>query len=134
MDRGQVIQDGSLRDLLLRPANERVRAFLGRSGSELALEVLRLGHLLPDLIAALLPRPKTPVRQVRLSADLRLGQVLVAVADTDETTTVVVEGNGTAAYSAPALRQAILAELGSPMAKGNDLVRPGPGGPIAGGE
>jgi osmoprotectant transport system ATP-binding protein len=39
LDRGRVIQNGTLRDLVLRPADERVRAFLGRRAHELARDL-----------------------------------------------------------------------------------------------
>jgi osmoprotectant transport system ATP-binding protein len=108
MDRGQIIQEGTLKDLLLRPANERVRAFLGRQGQGLALEALRLGHLIPDLPVV----PAGP-RAIRLSVNLRLGEVLVAVAEADDSATVVVDGNFERAYPARVVRDRILADLGA---------------------
>jgi ABC-type proline/glycine betaine transport system ATPase subunit len=45
---GRVLQQGSLRDLLLQPADDRVRSFLGRRAQWLALEILRLKELLPN--------------------------------------------------------------------------------------
>src|SRR5207244_1062658 len=69
MDRGRVVQEGTLRDLVVRPADERVRAFLGRQRQGLALEVLRLRHMLPDLPPA--PPGADPLP---LAADLPLGR------------------------------------------------------------
>jgi ABC-type proline/glycine betaine transport system ATPase subunit len=107
MDGGRIIQQGTLRDLLLRPANDQVRSFLGRQGQGLALEALRLGHLLLEI-------PVVPVsaNPIHLAADCRLGQVLVALADAGDATTVLVNGDLERAYSARALRTVILAELG----------------------
>ena len=73
IDGGRVVQRGTLRDLLLRPADERVRAFLGRRRQELALEVLRVRHVLPDL-----PRRLWPTTPLRLSADLPFGRALAS--------------------------------------------------------
>jgi osmoprotectant transport system ATP-binding protein len=105
LDRGQVAQQGSLRDLLLHPAGERVRAFLGRQGEGLALEALRLAHVLPGLPAVPASGPV-----LRLSRDLRLGQVLLALQDVPPGTAVVVDGDGTA-FEAEALRGRIVREL-----------------------
>jgi osmoprotectant transport system ATP-binding protein len=104
MDRGRILQEGTLADLLLRPAGERVRAFLGRQGHDLALEALRLAHLLPGLPTVTAPGPV-----LRLSRDLRLGQVLLALADVAPGTAVLVEGQGT--FDALALRRRLLDEL-----------------------
>jgi osmoprotectant transport system ATP-binding protein len=107
MDRGQIIQQGSLKDLLLRPAGERVRAFLGRQGQGLALEALRLEHLLPDL--SQVPVTANPIR---LSPDIRLGQVLVAVVDAGDNATVAVDGAVERGYLAREVRYRILEDLG----------------------
>jgi osmoprotectant transport system ATP-binding protein len=118
MDRGQIIQEGPLRDLLLRPANDRVRAFLGRQGQGLALETLRLKDILPDL------RP-VPVssRPIRVAREMRLSQVLVAVTEAEPAATVLVEEDPGRAYSAGDVRRHILAELqqgnGSEEGKGS---------------
>src|SRR6267378_513617 len=42
LDHGRVVQRGTLRDLLVRPADGRVRTFLGRRGANLVLDVLQL--------------------------------------------------------------------------------------------
>jgi osmoprotectant transport system ATP-binding protein len=106
MDHGRIIQQGSLRDLLLEPASERVRAFLGRHAQGLALEALRLAHVLPGLPAT---TPSGPV--IRLSGELPLGQVLVALADIGPVTAVVVEEDSRTAYEAQSLRTRIISEL-----------------------
>ncbi len=106
MHQGRIIQQGPPADLLLRPANDQVRAFLGRQGQGVALEALRLGQVLAGLEAV--PPSAEPIR---LPAGLRLGQVLVALADPPAEATVVVEGNGREAYRARDLRDRILADL-----------------------
>ena len=75
IDGGSVVQHGSLRDLLLRPNGERVRAFLGSRAQELALGALRLRHVAGEL-AAVAPTADLP----RLSAEMPYGQALVALA------------------------------------------------------
>jgi osmoprotectant transport system ATP-binding protein len=105
---GRIIQEGTLRDLLLRPANDQVRSFLGRQGQSLALEALRLAHLLPEV--APVPASANPIR---LSTESRLSQVLVALADAGDSATVVVNGDTSRAYPARSLRGLILAELGA---------------------
>jgi osmoprotectant transport system ATP-binding protein len=106
MDTGRIIQKGSLRDLLLRPADARVRGFLGRRAQGLALEALRLGPILGDL-------GKVPVAgsAIRIGADWHLGQVLVALAGAADTATVVVDGQSEVGYSAGVVRSRILADL-----------------------
>jgi osmoprotectant transport system ATP-binding protein len=122
LDHGRVAQEGSLRDLLLRPAGERVRAFLGRQGQGLALEALRLAHLLAGLPTV---PPSDPV--LRLSRDLRLGQVLLALADVPPGATVAVDGNG-AAFDAAALRAHVIKELNEAgAAKQGELGASAPG-------
>jgi osmoprotectant transport system ATP-binding protein len=106
MDQGRVLQQGSLRDLLLRPATERVRAFLGRQGHGLALEALRLAHVLDGL-----PQAESSGKELRLTRDLRLGQVLLALADVSPGSVAVVEGEGGGRFDALALRGRLLEEL-----------------------
>jgi osmoprotectant transport system ATP-binding protein len=113
MDHGQIIQQGTLGDLLLRCANDRVRAFLGRQGQALALELLRVAHVLPGL--AEVPASE---KTIRLSKDMRLSQVLAALVDADATTAVIVIGEASPPYSALDLRQRILAGVRSAMPKG----------------
>jgi osmoprotectant transport system ATP-binding protein len=104
LERGRVAQRGTLRDLLVRPADDRVRAFLGRRVHELALSVLRLGQVVPDQATASGAAPA-----LRLAADMPLAQVLAALAHGQDDTAVAVEGSGT--YSARELRTRILADL-----------------------
>jgi osmoprotectant transport system ATP-binding protein len=110
MDRGHIAQQGPLRELLLRPAGERVRQFLGSHAQALALEALRLRHLLSDLPSEG-PAVPVPPLHIALSSELRLGQVLVALADVEETTPVLVDGDAERRYSAGALRGRILTDL-----------------------
>jgi osmoprotectant transport system ATP-binding protein len=106
MDQGQIIQQGGLGELLLHSANERVKKFLGSQGHTMVLEVLRLGHLLPEL--GMVPVMGEPIR---LSKDMRLSQVLVSLADTGAGETVVVDGDQQRGYSALELRRRILAGM-----------------------
>jgi osmoprotectant transport system ATP-binding protein len=105
MDRGRIIQEGSLRDLLLRPAGERVRQFLGGQAQGLALDALRLNEMLSDL-----PRASSSTC-IPLRSDRRLGEVLVALADAGEGDAVVIDGDPERAYSARALRERLMADL-----------------------
>jgi osmoprotectant transport system ATP-binding protein len=106
LDHGKIVQRGSLRDLLLRPAGDAVRSFLGAHTQGLALEALRLGQLLPEL-------PAVPVAadSLRLSPDLPLAQVLVTLAEADEHATVLVGEDARHAYRAQAIRAMILTDL-----------------------
>ncbi len=106
MDRGEIIQEGSLRDILLHPASDRVRDFLGRQGHGLALEALRVKSMLPSM---------TPVpcgaNPIPLAPETTLGQTLVALADSGPETTVLVPGAENRCYSAAALRERVVTEL-----------------------
>ena len=103
IDGGSVVQHGSLRDLLLRPNGERVRAFLGSRAQELALGALRLRHVAGEL-AAVAPTADLP----RLSAEMPYGQALVALAGLDEGTPVAVGDAPGRVVAAGALRARIL--------------------------
>jgi osmoprotectant transport system ATP-binding protein len=116
LDHGKIVQQGSLRDLLLHPADERVRLFLGGRGAELALSVLRLGQIVPEL-----PSVSPAAATMRLSAELPLGQALAALAGVPEDTGVVVDGAGASTYTAGELRGRILADLEA--AAGSIVVR-----------
>jgi osmoprotectant transport system ATP-binding protein len=105
LNAGRIIQEGPLRDLLLRPAGEKVRQFLGGQAEALALQVLRLGDVL-DGVPCVVPRDGA----LSLSSQLRLGQVLVMLADA-ESAVAVVDGDGARAYALPALRERILTDL-----------------------
>ncbi len=106
LDKGKVVQEGTLADLLLRPANGQVRAFLGRQIQGLALEVLRLRHVVADL-PVVSPGPNAST----LSSDLPLGEALVQLGDLGDEATVLVGGASKAAYHAGTLRQHILKDL-----------------------
>jgi osmoprotectant transport system ATP-binding protein len=107
LDQGQLVQRGPLHELLLRPVNGRVRAFLGRHRQGLALESLRLGQILEGLETV-----QPTAGATRLSPELRLGQVLAQLADADATVVIAVDGDGNRAYTAGALRSRILVDLG----------------------
>jgi osmoprotectant transport system ATP-binding protein len=104
LDAGRIVQQGTFPDLLLRPANERARRFLGRQGQGLALQTLRLSHLLPGL-----PVIAPSANPLRLSPDLRLGHVLAVLAQAPDDATVQVEGGG--AYAAKRLRAVVIENL-----------------------
>ena len=87
LDHGRVVQQGTLRDLLIHPADERTQAFLGRQGTGLALNVLRLKHVVHDLPAA--PASSSPLL---LPADLPLGQALLALAGAGDGAVVALDG------------------------------------------
>jgi osmoprotectant transport system ATP-binding protein len=119
---GRVLQQGSLRDLLLQPADDRVRSFLGRRAQWLALEILRLKELLPP------PKEEggrrkeeqkrtsvtdssfilQPLSLLQLSGELRLGQALIKLAAAPDDAAVSVDG---ATYLTKSLRARILADL-----------------------
>jgi osmoprotectant transport system ATP-binding protein len=104
--KGRLVQEGTLADLLLRPADERVSAFVGDQGRELALETLRLQHVLADLPSPIPEADGKPART--LSPELRLGQVLVALAELPDQAQVVVASETRLAYQAAILRRAVL--------------------------
>jgi osmoprotectant transport system ATP-binding protein len=108
MDHGQIIQQGTLGDLLLRPANDRVRAFLGRQRQALALELLRLVHVLPGLAEV-----AASENAIRLSGEMRLSQALAALVDAEVNAQVLVDVPVQRAYSALELRRRILAGVNS---------------------
>jgi osmoprotectant transport system ATP-binding protein len=106
LDHGTVVQRGTLRDLLLRPADTRVRTFLGGRGADLALGVLRLGQVVQGL------PPATPTSApLCLSAELSLGQALIALARSGDGTVVAVQGEPGGTYAAGDLEARILADL-----------------------
>jgi osmoprotectant transport system ATP-binding protein len=106
LDHGTVVQRGTLRDLLLRPADKRVRTFLGGRGADLALGVLRLGQVVQGL------PPVTPTSApLCLSAELSLGQALIALASYGDGTVAAVQGGPGGTYAAGDLQARILADL-----------------------
>ena len=96
--------------------------FLGRRRQELALEVLRVRHVLQDLPPA--PLADDPVC---LSADLPFGRALVALADRGDAA-VVVDGQPAHPVSARALQARILDDLKAAGASA-DQAGNGGGGP-----
>jgi osmoprotectant transport system ATP-binding protein len=106
---GHVVQRGTLRDLVLHPADERVRAFLGPRGAESALGMLQLGEVIADL-----PRELAGAPSVHLSAELSLGRALAALDGADTTTLVAVEGGPGGLYTAKNLRARIVGDLKGP--------------------
>jgi osmoprotectant transport system ATP-binding protein len=108
LDRGRIVQEGSLRELLLRPAGPAVRAFLGSRAQWLALEIVRLGE-----IAGELPAEPPSADSLRLSGALPLGQALVALANMGDAATVTVDGEQGQTCSVKALRTRILSDVKS---------------------
>jgi osmoprotectant transport system ATP-binding protein len=109
LDGGSLVQRGTLRDLLLRPADARVRTFLGSRGTELALGMLHVGQAIVNLPAE---SHGTPSR--RLSATLSLGRALAALEGTGDKDLVAVEGDPGGMYLAKNLRERIVADLKGP--------------------
>ncbi len=106
MSQGKVIQEGSIRDLLLKPANDEVRTFLGGQGQGLALEALQVGNIVDDLsTVSASPGP------IALSKQTSLGQAMVALADLSDGRTVVLDGDDGQHYNAQELRTRILVDL-----------------------
>ncbi len=109
MSKGEVIQKGSLREILLNPANQDVCEFLGAQGHGLALESLYLDGLLPKLE----PRELSG-ETIDVSKRTTLGQTLVILAEVQPGTMLRVEdfdeatGKG---YEATAVRDEILKDL-----------------------
>jgi osmoprotectant transport system ATP-binding protein len=103
---GRVVQRGSLRELLVRPADSRVRSFLGKRGPNLALDVLKL----PDVMEDLPPAPPNG-DVLPLSAELTLGQALAVLAATHDDVVVAVDGPTTRHCAAGALRERIAADV-----------------------
>jgi osmoprotectant transport system ATP-binding protein len=114
IDRGRVVQHGTLRDLLLHPAEERARAFVGRRGPELALDVLRLSHVGGDV-----PAVAADSDPLCLSPELPLGRVLVALAAAPEDATVTIDGPLPRTVAARALRARIVADVERLAAESN---------------
>jgi osmoprotectant transport system ATP-binding protein len=114
IDRGRVAQRGTLRDLLLHPADDRARAFVGRRGPELALDVLRLSHVIGDV-----PAVAADSESLYLAAELPLGRVLVALAAGPENATVIIDGPQPRTVAARALRARIVADVERLAAESN---------------
>jgi osmoprotectant transport system ATP-binding protein len=106
LDKGRLAQRGTLRDLLIHPAHEGVRTFLGRRCQELALGVLRLDQVVQDLAEV---EPAEP--SLRLSADCPLGQALIALANAADAGTATITGPQVRTVSVKNLKAAILADL-----------------------
>jgi osmoprotectant transport system ATP-binding protein len=106
MDKGQIVQRGSLHELLISPADDRVRAFLGRRVQELALGVIPLSQVVEGL-RAVPPSEKS----LRLRGDLPLGQVLVTLADAPKDASLVLDGKPEGAYSVREVLARILTDL-----------------------
>jgi osmoprotectant transport system ATP-binding protein len=106
LDRGRIAQRGPLAELLLHPADDRVRAFLGKRGQELALSALRLEQILTGLP----PQAPAPAA-VRLSPDMTLARVLAALTNAAPDAAVVVGGAPETSYSAKQLQDRIVRDL-----------------------
>jgi len=105
-DHGRLAQRGSLHDLLLQPANNSVRAFFGSRGPALALEALRLKHLISEVSSA-----APSAHPILLDQETPLGQVLAALAETSEGDIIGVNGATERFWPAKELRTRILDDL-----------------------
>jgi hypothetical protein len=83
-----------------------VRAFFGKRGPNLALDVLQLRHLIDEV----LPEP-ADASAVPLSADMTLGQALAALAAVRDDTVLAVDGTTKHHCAARALRERIAADV-----------------------
>lgn len=108
LHKGRIAQEGSLRDLLLKPASPEVRDFLGRQGHGLALDALRV----KEVLGALEPVSRANgAGTVRLSPRTTLGQALIALSDVPEGTLALIDGDTDRLFDARALRMRILEDL-----------------------
>ncbi len=105
LDRGRVVQRGPLRDLLVRPADQRVRDFLGRRAASLALDVLQLRHIVGEVA------PAADAADLHLPADLPLGPALVALDAVPGGAAVAVDGEPPRSCTAADLRARIRADV-----------------------
>jgi osmoprotectant transport system ATP-binding protein len=103
---GRLVQEGRLRDLLLRPANDQVREFLGQQGRGLAREALRLKEVLAELAVVPVAGPV-----LELSAQDTLGEALIGLAATADNVVVIIDGQRQHGYEARGLKQRILQDL-----------------------
>ena len=115
LDHGRVVQRGSLRDLLLQPADQRVRTFLGRRAPWLALEILRVKEALRN-VAPVEPRADS----LPMSAELPLGAALRVLATLADDATVTVNNGQPRTYAVKALRTQILSDLEKAASIGTD--------------
>jgi len=106
LDKGRLAQRGTLRDLLIHPASDGVRAFLGRRCQQLALGMLRVDQIVPDL-----PEETPSEASFRLSPDCPLGRALVALANATDADSVTIAGPHARTVSAKNLKASILADL-----------------------
>jgi osmoprotectant transport system ATP-binding protein len=106
---GQIVQRGTLRDLLLRPTDDRARSFLGVRGIELALGTLQLGQIIADV-----PTEASGSSQLRLSGELSLARALAALDGAADDETVAIDGASGGVYTAKNLRARILTDLKGP--------------------
>jgi len=111
MHKGRIIQEGPLRDLLLKPAGPLVREFLGQQGHGLALEALRLKDLLNDVSAAHLTNGDSDKPALEMSARTTLGQALIALSDVPDNAVVRIDHDKGMSFEVKVLRARILSDL-----------------------
>ena len=119
LDHGRIIQRGSLGDLLLQPADRRVRAFLGRRAPWLALEILRVKEALRDLETT---EPRT--ESLPMSPETPLGAALRILAGLAADATVTVNNGQPRTYPVKSLRTRILGDLEKAASIGADGANP----------
>lgn len=105
MHKGEIIQMGELRELLLTPANDHVRDFLGKQGHGLALESLQVRGSLADLSSVSNGEPA-----MQIAEKTTLGQSLIRLAELSEDASVQIIESGIE-YNAKAMRERILEDL-----------------------
>lgn len=103
MTSGNLIQEGTLRDLLLTPANDLVCEFLGKQGHGLALESLHVNG-----VVAQMAHTNANGDSIEIPAKTTLGQTIIALAEVTDDTIVRVDGKG---YPAKDLQAMILKDL-----------------------
>jgi osmoprotectant transport system ATP-binding protein len=108
MDRGQIVQRGTLHDLVVRPADDRVSKFLGRHRQSLVIESFRLREILIGL-----ERISTTQSPIRMASDLRLGQILAQLNAADSGAVIAVDGDMDGVYRAADIRARIFESLGA---------------------
>jgi osmoprotectant transport system ATP-binding protein len=118
LDQGHIVQRGSMRELVLKPADGRVHAFLGRRRADIALNVLRLGDILENLSpyqapegAVRLPLQAASESALLLSPQLSLTQVLAALANCADADPVTIDSIPRRTHAAAQIRQRVLEDL-----------------------
>jgi osmoprotectant transport system ATP-binding protein len=113
LDRGRVVQEGTLHEILFRPATDAVRTFLGGRAALLAFETVRLKDIVSDL-EAIVPRSDA----APLSSELELGRAMLKLAELGEDDVVVLADDSQRGFTVRALRQRLFAQLKAVESRG----------------